>query len=336
MLTWVGYASLLVDEETGRPVAARMKPSWSSKGTEGPLDALTEEEIRDLRGLTRLQALVTDGPEIYTADLVPLTRRCVLRLHFSSPAPDALAAMTELRSLDVSWCEVTDLAFVRFLPRLRILSLDATPVRDLNPLAGHPSLERLSLRLTLIRSLAPVSKVAHLEEIDATESEVRELPRGTLPRLRLLRAVSARIPEVDAANFREQNPAVVLHARWLDPLLERVAGADRLRLQSGGWDVCGEAETTLFETTEPTEIRKLLGVLDISEERAEGSGVGECCCSGGPKIEFFAGRKPLVSMSIHHGCGLRWRAGWPGDAWLTEKGIRDLALWLKTHGAAPK
>jgi hypothetical protein len=53
---------------------------------------------------------------------------------------------------------------------------------------------------------------------------------------------------------------------------------------------------------------------------------------GGPAIGFYEGTNALEKITLHHGTGLRWDEGWPGDALLTPTSQVAIAKWFDEHG----
>lgn len=112
---------------------------------------------------------------------------------------------------------------------------------------------------------------------------------------------------------------------WTEALTSALAPAKRLRVRSGGTCHRDEAqEQTLYETNDPAEIKQLLAGIQINEAQ---SGF-HCMCCGNPSLEFYAGERLLLTLGFHHGRGLRWRDGWPGDAMLTPQSSTFLVGWL--------
>src|SRR5438309_422804 len=69
----------------------------------------------------------------------------------------ALAGLSALRSLDVSFTEVSELAPLARLSALQSLRVSGTQVSDLAPLAGLSALETLHVSSTQVSDLAPLA-----------------------------------------------------------------------------------------------------------------------------------------------------------------------------------
>jgi len=110
-------------------------------------------------------------------------------------------------------------------------------------------------------------------------------------------------------------------------LRRAVAGADRLRVRTGG--TCHRdisSEYTLCELAGAGRVSDFVKHLKFS-----GFG-GGCKCCGEPTFEFYRGKELLAMVSLHHGVRLRWREGWPGDGYLTDRSRDWLVNWLADRG----
>jgi hypothetical protein len=128
---------------------------------------------------------------------------------------------------------------------------------------------------------------------------------------------------------------------WPDPctpsahtLAKAVAGADRIRVRSGGTchrDI--DSERTLFEETEHAKIEDVIRAIQIDTMRSSWQ---RCRCCGDPSIEFYRGGELIVTLGFHHGTNLRWREGWRGDGLLTDESAAALRAWLVEHGVTSR
>ena len=87
------------------------------------------------------------------------------------------------------------------------------------------------------------------------------------------------------------------------------------------------SEQTLFESADRLVFEALIAAIEVNEAA---SGF-ECMCCGDPSLEFYDGDTLLLTLGFHHGESLRWVAGWPGDASLTETSAGFLVKWLADH-----
>ncbi len=199
-----------------------------------------------------------------------------------------------------------NVAFLKGLPELRILNLDRSAVSDLSGLADLPA----------------------ISHVDADSSAVAKLPAKKIPTLVQLHAIGSKIEEKDAAAFRALNPQCEVSTGWQAAMDAAFIGITRIRVRSGG--ACHrdlKAEKTHLEVKDAAEIAKIIAMFSVSDEHSGGS----CMCCGEPTMEFFAGEKLAISLSMHHGVRLRWD-GWPGDAALLPKSGEAISEWLAKNG----
>lgn len=120
---------------------------------------------------------------------------------------------------------------------------------------------------------------------------------------------------------------------WFTPppsersLRQAVAGADRIRVRTGG--TCNRdvaTEKLLFEETEPARIAAVIESIRIDPVNSGSS----CPCCGQLSIEFHRAGRPVVTLG-YHGRLLRWE-GWRGDGALTPDAATALKAWLLSHG----
>jgi len=217
--------------------------------------------------------------------------------------PGALATHSALQVLDLKYCDgASDLSFVRSLSALEELDVSRTKMADLSPLSGLPRLRTIAANL----------------------SPVRRLPTA-LTNLQELAILSSKVREADVKAFQDAHPQCHVKHGWADALLAALGSADRLQVRSGGTCHRNEAqEQTLFETADPAQIRSLRASIEVVDER---SGF-HCMCCGDPSLEFYRGDKLVATHGFHHGRGLRWIEGWPGDAALASKSAPALVDWL--------
>ena len=114
--------------------------------------------------------------------------------------------------------------------------------------------------------------------------------------------------------------------RSLNAMLNRVT---RVRMLDGG--VSGDrplGEDVLLDVADSESIEMLRDSLAIVEER---STFGHCMCLGDYALQFYAGRRNIATIGLHHGRSIRWNA-WKYDALLRDG--QRLLTWLADQGAA--
>jgi hypothetical protein len=267
--------------------------------------------IKDYRPLAELKALryLTVNTMVAPFDCGLLRgAKDLAHLRINAPAlrnPEAVADLGGLRHLDLRYNrDLTTVAFAARLPHLETLRLSRTAVTDLAPLAGHPG----------------------LRTIEADTTPLRQLPLDRpLPALRTIDLLSTKVSAADAAAFAKLNPQCAVARTWEGKLTAALAGATRLRVRTGGTCHRDRArERTLFEVKDAAQVRALLGLVKINE-RTSGP---HCMCCGEPSFEFYAGDALILTVGYHHGIGLRWIGGWPGDGMLTAASADALKGWL--------
>ena len=220
----------------------------------------------------------------------------------------ALAALADLRQLDVSWSDgISDLSFAATMRKLASLDVERTK----------------------IASLGPLGPLADLVEVNANSTPLTRLPDGPLPALRRLKLLSTRLSPPEVSRFRDAHPRCVVEHGWMALLRDTAAPADRLRVRTGG--TCHRrlsTEKTIFEVRDRAEIKGLLRQIEVNEDR---SGF-HCMCCGSPTFELYEGSRLLVTLGFHHGQSLRWPDRWPGDATLQPESAEHLARFLGKHG----
>jgi hypothetical protein len=267
-------------------------------------------DLAPLRGQTSLLRLdVVCGT---VADWSPLAGMKGLRHLTAEIRPAAAPTVPTLPAL-VSWSAaydeaVTDIAFVERFPALETLDVSGTGAADLTPIARLPS----------------------IREVIATQSGVSKLPAGRVPSLRSLRILGHRVPAAELLAFADANPQCRIDSSWRARLDVDVAGADGLRLRTGGQ--ChrdADEEQTLYETHDAEEIRGLLAAIEIDEAESR----GHCLCCGGPTIEFLRGGEIVASVTNQHGQALRFPR-WPGDGPMTPDSADAFCAWMRARGVA--
>jgi hypothetical protein len=219
----------------------------------------------------------------------------------------ALGTLHDLRRLNLSRCgKLTTIEFTRSLSHLEFIDVSMTGVSDLSVLGELPS----------------------LREIVAYGTPTRVLPKGRLPQLRLINILNSQVAANDAAQLQELCPDAMVRHCWAGALRDTVAGADHVRVRSGGIGYRHkDKERTLAEEWDATEVEQLAWSFEVNESKSGGS----CKCFGHPTVEFHRGEALLAEIGLKHGWSACW-VGWPGDARLTLESRDKLAAWLSEHG----
>jgi hypothetical protein len=233
--------------------------------------------------------------------------RCLVLQSSKLANTEAMSQLTELRVLDVSYCTGLDnIDFARTLNRLKVLSV---------PWA-------------VVTSLSPLDNSVSIQEIDARRSNVKDLPQGDLPSLKMLNVLSSRVEKDVAEQFAQAHPQSVVHYSWKGSLQRAVEGANRLRVRP---HLLTDPGKVLFETTDPNGIRQLVDHIEIDEAKSGGH-IKEDSLR---VLEFYKGDELLARIGCVYLKGLRWEddGPWPGDGILTGKSKSFLGQWLQERGA---
>lgn len=269
-------------------------------------------DLADLADHADLESLVL-GAHDARCDLHPLTR------------------LARLRTLDLSG---RDVAHLRALSRSKELRrLDAAgcvAVDDLTPLAACRHLEHLDVSFTAVADLGPLASHPALRTLVAVGTRVARLPEGPLPALRSLRLLGAPVPREDVAAFARAHPACEVVADAAAALRPVLAGADRLRVRSGG--TCHRVavrETTLATIEGPEAIAAFVACLRFASPEFDDADL-DCAST---TFEVLRGETLVASLALHKGTLVRFDGGgWPGDARLSDDGADALVAFAAAHG----
>jgi hypothetical protein len=222
----------------------------------------------------------------------------------------ALAALTELRGLDMSYCgDLKSVAFVRGMKHLRFLYFSRSGISDLSPLGGLKKLQR----------------------VKANSTPVIKLPKQRLPALRELHVMSAPIKPQAVRAFHKAHPKSIVTHGWTDAFRQVVKNVTCIHVRSGAtYHGSCNREKTLFMVRDAKEIKAFVANVRVREPRQ----VVTHPCLGDPTIEFYEDKKTVARLVVIHGDVLRWPGGWPEDAPLVEASADYIAKWLSDHGVA--
>ena len=88
---------------------------------------------------------------------------------------EAIANLTNLWYLSIASPEVSDISFMKGLPKLRQLGIDGTKIKDISPLSGLVNLERLTLTSAVIKDLNPLARLTRLQYLRLYSVKVENL-----------------------------------------------------------------------------------------------------------------------------------------------------------------
>ena len=332
-----------------------------------PLHALTPAQIRDLRGVY-IDIGIGSWSEEVVADLarLDLTRVCVstsgspavprfpagIRYLAIDPGYDRdlsdLGAFGKLVFLSLNTYEQPfDAAWIPTLTSLQYLRLAVGTLENPNQLETLRSIRRLAIRAkkgieqpdflrampgiqTLLLhgsiDLAPIRELPNLVELDASESPARHLPALSLPALRKVNLMSSQVSDAEVERFRALNPnAVVLH-RWTPLLRSQLLGASEVKVETVPLRRGDRSRSVTVRDT--AEIAKLVEALEIDDPERFVSG----CLPTHRLIFKRAGGPPKgEAIELAEGNSVLW-SGFPGEAPLTQAGLRETRAWMAKHG----
>ena len=150
-----------------------------------------EQVLQNLGIDLDLTATVVDLHDCPVKDLLPLADLADLKLLNLSctQASDLwpLASMTRLEGLDLNRMPVSDLVPLANLHNLRALSLSGTEVADLTPLSSLTGLRTLDLSNTRVTDLSPLSSLIELQKLSLAGTRVIHVTAlGNLVKLQML------------------------------------------------------------------------------------------------------------------------------------------------------
>lgn len=113
--------------------------------------------------------------------------------------------------------------------------------------------------------------------------------------------------------------------RSLDAMPDRVT---QVRVLDGG--VSGSRALGTEVLLDVADIRSIAALRDSLAIVEDESTFGHCMCLGDYALEFYADRRRIATIGLHHGRSIRWNA-WRYDALLCNG--RQLLTWLADRGA---
>jgi hypothetical protein len=113
-----------------------------------------------------------------------------------------------------------------------------------------------------------------------------------------------------------------------DKLRPACAGADRVEVAvNAPADELDDVSVRACAVRETGALAALIETIDVDSES-----IPWCKCGGDLRIDFSAGERALVRLTVHHGEWLRWRDGnWKGQHALTSASREALDEWLNRH-----
>ena len=341
----------------GRVIAVRVEQGAKDDLT-CPLDDMTPDEIRGLRGI-RLNtwddaiegALALANPTklcVIIDDLWPLRHRGRvppffrgLRYFMVRPQGRFAWGRSLPREEDYIGPELELLAFHRPLDaarlarcgRLRYADLsrpeDDLMSNDMAPASAFAMLGELRVLdiagTSALTDLGWAAVLPHLRHLNVSRSDITSL--SGIEGHPSLCAVYADQTKVGARPAPMARMQVSLRQSPVSPEAHGLDDVDRVIIRTGGR--CHrffEQEVRQFEETDLGAIHQLLPIL---EEGRVARDIMRCGCCGGPTLEFCRGDAIVCSVTIHHGVLLA--SGWRGlmtDTELTPESAGAIGAWV--------
>jgi hypothetical protein len=128
-----------------------------------------ELDVAPLRSLVKLRSLALSGAGFFR----PLTAIANI---------DAMADLTDLRTLTLGSLQLTDIAFVAKLTKLEELNINEMPISSIEPLRNLKSLKKVSLNRTGVVDISPLLELPALTTLTVGRTPARSDVLGELER----------------------------------------------------------------------------------------------------------------------------------------------------------
>ena len=147
----------------------------------------------------------------------------------------ALSDFKDLRILDLSNNEITELRPIMELSKLEKLSLSGNMISDLRPLIGLPLLKILDVSDNLIAETASVGSVEGLEELNLSGNQVQDFSGlGKLQSLKMLDLTDTGVSDADLPDLYPLKSLYSLDLRENTGLSDKAVGALKSELPGCG------------------------------------------------------------------------------------------------------
>lgn len=160
---------------------------------------LTDSDIRDIGGFSRIETLCLDGNEI--SDLTEIGSLTTLKdLWLDRNNISDLTPLSELKGLErltLNDNPISDLTPLTELSELDQLCIQATEVRDISPISSLKKLTKLMMNMNDISDLSPLGELSGLEQLYADKCGISDIsPLGGCTGLRILYLNSNSISDI--------------------------------------------------------------------------------------------------------------------------------------------
>jgi len=120
------------------------------------------------------------------------------RNRFKIYAENFIEDMTNLKTLDISFAQISNIFFVQNLAELEVLNLSNNQISDISYIEDLYELRHLTLNYNLIIDYKPFEKLTKLRSLDLEHNEISHISHlGYLPDLKVLNLKNNNISYID-------------------------------------------------------------------------------------------------------------------------------------------
>ena len=133
---------------------------------------------------------------------------------------EPLKYCTDVKYIDMGHNCITNIDFVRYMPKLEIAIFSVTWVRDLTPLGNCPNLRFLEIFNAEYPSVAPLANCTKLEHLNISYNRggMKDIsPLYDLPNLKRFWCTMSSIPLDQQEEIQRRMPNCQFEFRWIDP-----------------------------------------------------------------------------------------------------------------------
>ena len=167
---------------------------------------------------TDIQAFTTQNREEFPNNAATFTKDGNTRLEDADVA--GLAYCTDLVYLDLSGNKLTDISFVKNMPKLRLLCFGGNKVTDISALAGLTELEYLEIYSNPIADQSPLAGLTKLTHLNAARTGITDITMlSGMKQLKMLYILgNNKISRDLVAKLAEALPDCVIVSRGSNPI----------------------------------------------------------------------------------------------------------------------
>lgn len=146
---------------------------WSIKELEIPDTVTSLTDLRYFVGLESLTAHDISGADYaFLAEMPHLKNLSLAGCSLSSDALKYIGGCTELETLDLSNCGISNISALSTLNQLKVLNLDDNSINNLTALGKCSSLEELHICRNAVTALTPLASLSNLRILDVSLNSI--------------------------------------------------------------------------------------------------------------------------------------------------------------------